>query len=493
MIGSGTGRFHLWLMKGLALIAFAPFWAHHPFVQAQEDVALEVGLADRTDLSVTFYQQDLAQIRDRRSVILPAGEGLLLWPGLTAMVEPRSLFLHHHGKPDDFRMLEQGYDARTLTRESLLQAYLGQSVHIYRTDPKTGEDRIEKARVLSVADGVLLDIAGRIESLDQMPGRLVFPQLPKDAQLQPHYSAKFSAPKKGPQDLTLNYLTGGFRWSADYVAILDDDDPLMAMEGRISLENSSGADLDEAAITVIAGEVNRKEAMQPIRPMTLNRMMAADAAVMLAPDAMADRYLYRLPHKISLADGESKQVGFVDLPQIKVLKSYLYRANDLTSLDRPVSADLELSFTNDDDAGAGVPLPAGVVRFYEDDEKAGLLFVGEDQIAVTPKGGRPSLSLGKAFDVTIKPLRRSYEIIENSAARQVTEVGQSYHLRNQKKTAVDVTIEQAMPAQSWEVIKQSHEQIEATAQQARWRIAVPAGGDVTLDFTVQLIQPGRVR
>ena len=42
-------------------------------------------------------------------------------------------------------------------------------------------------------------------------------------------------------------------------------------------------------------------------------------------------------------------------------------------------------FKNEEKAGLGMPMPAGVVRVYQSDSKGGVQFVGEDRIDHTPK------------------------------------------------------------------------------------------------------------
>ena len=45
-------------------------------------------------------------------------------------------------------------------------------------------------------------------------------------------------------------------------------------------------------------------------------------------------------------------------------------------------------FKNEQKAGLGMPMPAGVVRVYQADSKGGVQFVGEDRIDHTPRTRR---------------------------------------------------------------------------------------------------------
>lgn len=56
-------------------------------------------------------------------------------------------------------------------------------------------------------------------------------------------------------------------------------------------------------------------------------------------------------------------------------------------------------------------------------------------------------------------------------------------LRNAKKEAVTVTVQEPVPG-DWEMRKQSHPHTKAAAGTARWRITIPAEGSTTLRYRV---------
>ena len=56
---------------------------------------------------------------------------------------------------------------------------------------------------------------------------------------------------------------------------------------------------------------------------------------------------------------------------------------------------------NEKESNLGIPLPQGTVRFYENDSKGNLQFIGENNIQQTAKGEKLELQLGEMFDVFI--------------------------------------------------------------------------------------------
>jgi hypothetical protein len=113
-------------------------------------------LDDQREVAVTIYNNDLALVRDRREVTLPAGAGRLAWGEVNARLQPETALVRDLDHPEGFRVVEQNFDFDLLTPEKLLEKYLGRQVEVVRTHPTTGAETREPAEVLSVAGGVVL-------------------------------------------------------------------------------------------------------------------------------------------------------------------------------------------------------------------------------------------------------------------------------------------------------------------------------------------------
>ena len=71
-------------------------------------------------------------------------------------------------------------------------------------------------------------------------------------------------------------------------------------------------------------------------------------------------------------------------------------------------------FKNEEKAGLGLPMPAGIVRVYQNDSKGGTHFVGEDRIGHTPKDEMLNLKIGNAFDVVSERKQVDFEKIASN-------------------------------------------------------------------------------
>src|SRR3546814_18704600 len=86
---------------------------------------------------------------------------------------------------------------------------VGQTITLVRTNPATGAEKIERAKVLAANGGIVLQIGDRIEVLrdDGLPVRAVFARLHPNLRARPQLSVPVNAAPAGPVQATLFYLT----------------------------------------------------------------------------------------------------------------------------------------------------------------------------------------------------------------------------------------------------------------------------------------------
>ena len=138
-------------------------------------------------------------------------------------------------------------------------------------------------------------------------------------------------------------------------------------------------------------------------------------------------------------------------------------------------------FKNEEKAGLGMPMPAGVVRVYQADSKGGTQFVGEDRIGHTPKDETLNLKIGNAFDVVAERKQIDFEKI----ASNVYEVEYEVVLRNHKTTPVTVEVNEPIGG-TWRIIRSTHEYTKTDAWAAQFNVPVAADGAATLKYRVRV-------
>ncbi|HTE40190.1 MAG TPA: hypothetical protein VK629_05140, partial [Steroidobacteraceae bacterium] len=323
--------------------------------------AAEVSL-DGQKLSLTIYNADLALIQDTRPLDVSSGRTHLEFKDVSASIRPETVVLTSPG----ITVVEQNFDFDLLTPAKLMEKAIGQQVQIVRINPGNGEQVTETATVLSVNDGVVLKIGDRIEVLraDSVPTRVIFPKVPDNLRARPTLSVNVQSSRAGRRDATLSYLSGGLSWKADYVALFDEKANKVDLQGWVTLTNQSGTTYTNAQTQLVAGNVNLVNAPQPDwREMQRRQTMRAGTEASAKP-TLADYYLYPLSEKTTVAENQTKQVGFVDATGVTANKAYQYRANWFNSLPEPAHADVVVQFANSERTGLGSQLPAGIVRVY---------------------------------------------------------------------------------------------------------------------------------
>lgn len=446
-------------------------------------------LDDQQSVAVTIYNENLALIKDVRSVVLEPGLNRLALRDVSAQLQPQTALLRSLSQPGAFDVLEQDFDFDLLTPAKLLEKSVGRSVRIVRTHPGTGVDSSETAQVLAAGQGVVLKIGDRIET--GLPGRIVFDDVPPNLRDRPTLVTQLANRRPGAQTLELSYLSGGLAWQADYVAELSADDATLDLSGWVTLTNRSGTSYPNARLQLVAGDVNRvKHEMKAVRDRVMAPMAAAPAAPAMAQESLFEYHLYTLARPTTIADNQTKQVALLNASGVPVKKELLlsgadhYYRDSVGDIGRKLKVGVFVEFANRENAQLGLPLPKGVVRVYKRDNAGHAQFIGEDRVDHTPKNETVRLHLGDAFDVTADKKQTDFRRREPThKASYAFESAYEIVLRNAKAEPVTVTVREPVPG-DWTMLQDSHRHAKVAAGTAEWRIPVPAGGSSTLKYRV---------
>jgi hypothetical protein len=448
-------------------------------------------MADQKEVAVTIYNEDLALVRDQRQVALPEGTVDLALREVSARIRPETALLSSLTRPGGLTILEQNFDFDLLTPKNLLEKYVGKDVQLVRTHPETGKDNFETARVLSANNGVVLQIGDRIET--GAPGRLVFPDVPKNLRDRPTLVVKLDNDQTGQQTLELSYLTSGLGWRADYVAELNAEDTALDLSGWVTLTNQSGTTYGNAILQLVAGEVNRVQEQMPVR----KAVMMEDAVSMAASAPMREEslfeyHLYSLQRPTTIRNNQTKQVSLLNVTSVPVKKEfrlqgspYYYRGKQ-GDLGQKLKVGVFVEFDNRKEDNLGMPLPKGILRVYKQDKSGSPQFVGEDRIDHTPENETVRLKLGDAFDVTADRKQTDFRKLGGDSRYNYRyESAFEINLHNAKDEEVTVTVAEPVPG-DWRMLSESHEHSKVSADTALWKVAVPAKGEAVLSYRLEI-------
>lgn len=444
-------------------------------------------LADQQEVAVTIYNDNLALVKDQRRVSLSGGKSALAFRDVSARMRPETALLRSVSAPGAFSVLEQNFDFDLLTPQKMLEKYVGQTVNVVRTNPATGVETTEVATVLSANNGVVLKIGQRIET--GIPGRLVFGDVPANLRDRPTLVMALDNKGAAQQDVELSYLTSGLGWKADYVVELNAADDKLDMSGWVTLTNTSGATYRNAKLQLVAGDVNQVQPeLQRGRPVLMAAPIAAKAESRMAEEALFEYHLYTLDRPTTIAENQTKQVALMSASGVPARKELLLQGNDYYyqgaagDLGQKMKVAVFVEFDNKESARLGMPLPKGVVRVYKKDSAGNAQFIGEDRIDHTPKNEKVRLKLGDAFDVTADKKQTDFKKLSGTGKyNYVFESAYQLVLKNAKKEAVTVTVQEPMPG-DWQILSASQAHTKGAANTAVWKVNVPAEGSTVLTY-----------
>ncbi len=478
-------------LPSLLLIVLWALPGHsRPPSAAAVDAALPVvasSAADREELSVVVYMGNLALVRDRRQVELPRGRFLLHFGDVPEELAPSSVSL----VPDcGLQLIEQQYRYEVLTVDRLLRRYLGREVTLERRDERTGTLERVTGTLLSLEGGRVVRFGDSV-AIDP-EGRFILPAVPEDFVLRPTLAWLGESSGAGSCRLEASYLTTGIAWSCDYVLRLAADERSAELSSWVSVNNRSGADLENATLDLVAGEVNRVTPPRPELMAAKGMRMAAEAAPALdegfQQQPAFEYYRYRLGRVASLPSMALKQLELFGPVRIEPRKLYRTEGGEqlfygpMAGEDDRQPVQVLLEWTNGGKQYPGRPLPAGVVRIYTADRDGVVFFSGEDRIGHTPEGETVTLRAGTAFDLVARRKQSDFQQL-SERLRQVTV---QVVLVNRKDEAVTVQVVERLPG-DWKMLEHSLPFEQLNAQTIRFEPRVPPQGQTVVSYTVQIL------
>ena len=426
------------------------------------------------DVAFTIYNGELALVQDTRQLDLPAGRTRQEFPDVSAQIRPETVTLSGNG----VGIVEQNFDFDLLSPAALMQKAVGETITLVRTNPATGAETRERARVLAANGGVVLQIGERIEVLrdDGLPVRVIFDRVPENLRARPTLSVTVQSERAGRRPVTLTYLSAGLGWSADYVALFDEANGRMDVQGWITLTNNSGTPYVNANTLLVAGAVNEDQQNQYGGRRGPIRQAGTETA---GRERLADFYLYPLPERTTIANRQTKQVSFLDVHNTPAMRAYEYRNAWLGTTEQPQSANTVLRFSSSRDQGLGDALPAGTVRVYQRDARGNPQFVGESAIGHTPMGSQLGLVTGQAFDVKVRAVVERRERINAERWRTTMR----YTLTNARPNPVTVDLLQSGLWGDTRITQENMPSERRSADEALWHVPVPANGEASVTAT----------
>ncbi len=452
-----------------------------------EELRIVVGEEERADLSLTIYNNNFALIRERKNIVLPRGRFELEYQDVARTIEPSSVNVTSN--KDGLEVLEQSYLYDLLNKRILLEKFLGRKLKYSRSvlDGKRYEKVLREGTLLSINPEVVL-FGDEIEIAPE--GTISLAYFPDDLKARPTLLWLMENKRQGDQVLEVSYLADSLTWRTDYVLTLNRKGTKADLLGTVTVDNQSGADYHDTKLKLVAGDVRRIQQRVRLNQRAARQVQElglTDSGSQAARVPFFDYHLYKYPRRVTFEANSRKRLKLLEGKDIPVRRSYSFTsaANQYQESESPrISADVQLSFTNNRKNHLDAPLPAGRIRNYKRDDDGLLLFIGEDAIPHTPEGSDIDLVIGHAFDITAKRTQTSYRVLDDARGSRGVEVSYNIVVENQKKEAIEVSLKEKLQG-DWTIEQQSHKgrRIDSTTQ--LYVLQLDQGGQEVVSYTVR--------
>ena len=444
----------------------------------------------RSSLNLTIYNNNRALVQEKRSITLPAGNSNIRFEGVAQNIIPQSLIVVSSGSGRSaagFRVLEQNYEFDLISREKLLEKFVGKEVILIDEDHILGGEKRVKAKIVANNFAPVFEVGGQI--LLGFDGKILLPEIPANLYARPTLNWLVQTPRAGEFTADVSYLTAGLSWNTDYVMLLADDDKSASITAWVTLTNQSGAAFENANLRLIAGDVNTVQQAQPMmhrnmRVMAAGMAMMEDGAPMMEQRSFDEFHLYSVANPVSVGENQTKQIEMFSAQNVKTQRRYLVQgsgahvpvARNSTDRGNPLPVQSQIIFETGKRNNLDLPFPRGVMRIYKKDGTNNI-FVGEDNVNHTPINEEITLRSGNAFDITAFERMVSQRQINPQRMEFVKEITISNH----KKEAVSVQFDENLWG-NW-TIKSDIKHTQINANSSRFDLEIPAGKSVVLRFT----------
>ena len=205
-------------------------------------------------VELTVYNQNLALVKEHRTLELDEGINEVHFSDVAALIDPTSVHFESVTDPEGTSVWEQNFEYDVVGSARLLEKYVDQDIRLL-----TEDGTLYEGTLLSGSGDIILqrqDGGVTVIQRDRVQ-EFSFPELPEGLITKPTLVWLLEAQKAGEHEAEVTYMTSGISWSANYVVLLGPDDDNLDLDGWVTLNNQSGAAYQDAKLKLIAGDIHR--------------------------------------------------------------------------------------------------------------------------------------------------------------------------------------------------------------------------------------------
>jgi len=281
---------------------------------------------DQRAVEVTVYNSNIGLVKDSRTIDLPEGIGEMQFMDVASSIKPVTVAVKSLGAPSNFMVLEQNYEYDLMSPQRLLDKYVGKKVKIIDENIYQGTEKEIEAELLSTNNGELYKIDNEIHL--GCNGRVILPEIPDNLIAKPTLTWLYENEDTKPQELEVSYLTNDITWLADYVMTVSNDDTTAGLNGWVSVDNRTGAEYRDAALKLVAGDINRvPEARNDYDDDMMKKPLMAKVDSGFQEESFFEYHIYDLQRPTTIKNNQTKQISLLGADELKIEKEFVVRGD----------------------------------------------------------------------------------------------------------------------------------------------------------------------
>lgn len=329
-----------------------------------------------------------------------------------------------------------------------------------------------------------------------MPGEPMFPA--DVVRTTPEAQVVLEA-SRARQRTELAYVAQGVSWEALYQVVVTGSRALVAGTATVSSQTLWA---DSAEVQLVAGAIRRTRTGATVDQ--YEGAVAARAQLQeqkVSEEAVGETHVYQLPGRLTIEPNVPTATALFPRSSAPVTQELIVPGvvpwrgwiGQNAEPDRvPVQVWYTIKRAPKTPFGDR-PLPAGTVQLYQADSIGRVQLIGEAANDHTAPGRDLRLQSGDAFDITAERVQTDYNQEQLPPPRRGLPVRQrvtaAYRvtIANAKSQSVTVDVRESHFG-DWKIVESSVAAEKLSSTESRFRVQVPAQGEATLTYTVQIEQ-----
>ena len=420
------------------------------------------------DSRMTVYKDGTALVK--QEIIwnnVQKGESLIKYDDIPLSIHKDTPFI----KFDNAQVLNQRFVEKVFSSVDYFKSKEGSQINIKPKNEK-------------YISGKLLEISNKVITIQSKNGIRSFNREnieyleSKDKVNSPTYSPYLSwnikSSKIGRLKGDLVYKLSNISWETIYRLIINGQIKGELVADAVIFNNSS-KDYINTNIQLVEGRLNNVK--PKIAHSSSNKNAVSRYAVnKMEPASLGDYHVYNVEGKIKkLISRESITVRMYGPLNVDYEKIYVFENSERQQKEEPLKVELTLS--NTEATGLGIPLPAGKIDMYTFTGVGGIEYIGSDQMGQVPKGESSTIQAGYAFDIT-----GNRKVLNYNRQRKSEEAVIEISVNNTRSDPVQIKIVEHING-DWVIKDQSHDYKKEDASTIHFAIDLDPGKKEYITYT----------